>query len=139
MLDDETINIVSVETTLKLLLVTIVTFVSEIEDYYSVTKDIENEIKKRIKYMQEQLYLIQTIIDNEVLKQDKSNTNIDKFKHLVEKPVEDGLRYIITSIVKIQIQLDLDTLTDKTTDRVKQVLKSVNKYFRKIDKLYYNE
>lgn len=137
------IDNVTLESGLKLLLVTIVTFVAEIEEYYSATKDMENEIKNRIKLMQKQLYIAQTMIDDEIIhKQNKLNTenvNIEKFNYLDEKSVADGLRYIITSIVKIQISVDLDTITAATTIRVKQRLKAVNRHFREIDKLYYSE
>lgn len=140
MLDDNTIDELSVEKSLKLLLVEVVTFVSEIEEFYSITKDIEDKIKQKVKLMEKNLCITRYLIDDEVFKEknlDNENMNIDRFSYLDEKSILDGLIYIIYSMVKVQISLDVKDITEFTQERIKNRLKSANKYFRDIDNIYY--
>lgn len=134
---------------LELLIATVLIGVSEIEyevypmsDFLDLPEKNEKDIKKNIKLAGRQLFIAYMLILDDIYKKhyiDKEDLSIDRFKLLDEKKVIDGLRYIIVAMVKIKSTLDVSKITEDTEYRVKQRLKSANRYIEDIETLYYGE
>lgn len=141
-MEDNYIYTTDLKISLKLLLVEVVTFVAEIEEFYSITKDVEDKIKKKIKLMEKHLDITRHLIDDEVHNTntlDNEDVDIDKFNYLDGKTILDGLIYIIYSITKIQIRIDIEDITEFTQNRIRNRLNSVLKNFKDITKIYYRD
>ncbi len=141
-IDDIFIDRTSLEAGANLLMIRLLSFVTETEDNFSATNDIKNKIKKRIKIIQKQLYIIDRLIEDELLgesKLDNEVINIEMFNFLDKKEVEDGLRYIITSLVDLKISFEIMRITLNTQNRIKERLKSVYRNIRDIENLYYEQ
>lgn len=141
-MEDNYIYTTDLKIGLKLLLVEVVTFVAEIEEFYSITKDVEDKIKNKIKLMEKHLYITRYLIDDEVHNTnilDNENIDTDKFNYLDDKTILDGLIYIIYLITKIQIRIDIEDITEFTQNRIRNRLNSALKYFKDITKIYYRD
>lgn len=141
-MEDNYIYTTDLKIGLKLLLVEVVTFVAEIEEFYSITKDVEDKIKNKIKLMEKHLYITKHLIDDEVHNTnilDNEDVDIDKFNYLDDKTILDGLIYIIYLITKIQIRIDIEDITEFTQNRIRNRLNSALKYFKDITKIYYRD
>ena len=140
-MEDNYIYTTDLKIALKLLLVEVVTLGAEIEDTNLKAKDIEDNIKKKIRLLARQLYIANQLIDDEISNinnLDYKDINIEKFKYLEEKTLLDSLNYIIYLITKIQIGLDIQDITEYTQNRIRNRLNSAKYHFTEIALKYYN-
>lgn len=128
----------------KILMVRLLSYVDAMNDLiddnliYKVT--VKRDIKKRIKWIQKQIFIIKTLIKDADLGEEtleSENLNLNRFNFLDNKSVVDDLRCLICDMINVHIFLENidEQVSNETKSRIRGRLKAIYRYIMDIEKL----